>query len=97
VLPKRRRTCTRLQGFASQKTVGRGWRTPNPEQSSPFDRSGNPPPDSRTPGCQAGIATAGVRFPARAADLSLLHSVQTGSGAHPASYPVGTGGKAAGM
>jgi hypothetical protein len=22
-------------------------------------------------------------------DLSLLHSIQTGSGAHPASYPVG--------
>jgi hypothetical protein len=34
-------------------------------------------------------------------DFSLLHSVQTGSGAHPASYPMGTGdfsprGKAAG-
>jgi hypothetical protein len=26
-------------------------------------------------------------------DISFLHSVQTGSGAHPASYPVGTGGK----
>jgi hypothetical protein len=25
-------------------------------------------------------------------DVSLLHSVQTGSGAHPASYPMGTGG-----
>jgi hypothetical protein len=25
-------------------------------------------------------------------DFSLLHSVQTGSGAHPASYPMGTGG-----
>jgi hypothetical protein len=24
-------------------------------------------------------------------DLSLLHSVQTGSGAHPAFYPMGTG------
>jgi hypothetical protein len=35
-------------------------------------------------------------------DFSLLHNVQTGSGAHPASYPVGTaayfpGGKAAGV
>jgi hypothetical protein len=25
-------------------------------------------------------------------DFSLLHNVQTGSGAHPASYPMGTGG-----
>jgi hypothetical protein len=33
-----------------------------------------------------GIATgwmAGVRFPARATDFSLLHRVQTSSGAHP--------------
>jgi hypothetical protein len=34
-------------------------------------------------------------------DFSFLHDVQTGSGAHPASYPMGTGcsfpgGKAAG-
>jgi hypothetical protein len=51
-----------------------------------------------------GIATgwtAGVRFPAGVRDISLRHSVQTGSGAHPASYPMGTGvsfseGKAAG-
>jgi hypothetical protein len=25
-------------------------------------------------------------------DFSLLHSVQTDSGAHPVSYPMGTGG-----
>jgi hypothetical protein len=30
------------------------------------------------------------------ARVSLLHSVQTASGAHPAFYPMGTGGKAAG-
>jgi hypothetical protein len=30
----------------------------------------------------------GVRFPAEARDFSLLHSFQTISGAHPASYPV---------
>jgi hypothetical protein len=36
--------------------------------------------------------TAGVRFPAGARDFSLLHSVETGSDAHPASYPMGTGG-----
>jgi hypothetical protein len=41
-----------------------------------------------------GIATgkAGVRFPARARDFPLLHSVQTGSGAHPSSYPIDAGG-----
>jgi hypothetical protein len=32
-----------------------------------------------------------VRF-AAVQDFSLLHSVQTDSGAHPASYPMGTGG-----
>jgi hypothetical protein len=42
-----------------------------------------------------------VRFPAGAGDFSLHHRVQNGSGAHPASNPVGTkgcfpGGKAAG-
>jgi hypothetical protein len=38
-----------------------------------------------------GIATGWVRFPA-VHDFSHLHSVQTDSGAHPASYPRGTGG-----
>jgi hypothetical protein len=42
-----------------------------------------------------------VRFPAEARDYSLHRRVQNGSGAHPASYPMGTrgsfpGGKAAG-
>jgi hypothetical protein len=42
----------------------------------------------------------GVRFPAGAGNFSLHHRVQNGSGAHPASYPMGTkgsfpGGKAA--
>jgi hypothetical protein len=31
-----------------------------------------------------------VRFPAGAGNLSLQHRVQNGSGAHPASYPMGT-------
>jgi hypothetical protein len=35
--------------------------------------------------------TIGVRFPAGAGYFSLLHHVQTGSGARPASYPVDTG------
>jgi hypothetical protein len=35
--------------------------------------------------------TAPVRFPA-VQDFSLLHSVQAGSGAHTASYPMGIGG-----
>jgi hypothetical protein len=34
----------------------------------------------------------GVRFPAGVIDFSLIHIVQTGSGAHPPSYPVGTKG-----
>jgi hypothetical protein len=33
-----------------------------------------------------------VRFPAGAGNFSLHHRVQNGSGAHPASYPMGTGG-----
>jgi hypothetical protein len=42
-----------------------------------------------------------VRFPAGAGDFSLHHRFQNGSGAHPASYPMGTrgsfpGGKAVG-
>jgi hypothetical protein len=42
-----------------------------------------------------------VRFPAGAGNFSLHHYVQAGSGAHPASYPMGTkgsspGGKVAG-
>jgi hypothetical protein len=36
----------------------------------------------------------GVRSPAGAKDFSCILCVQTGSGAHPASCPMGTGGKA---
>jgi hypothetical protein len=35
---------------------------------------------------------SGVRFPAGAKDFSSSLCVQTGSGAHPASSPMGTGG-----
>jgi hypothetical protein len=35
-----------------------------------------------------------VRSPTGAEDFSSSPCVQTGSGAHPASYPMGTGGKA---
>jgi hypothetical protein len=35
---------------------------------------------------------SGVRFPAGAGNFSLHHRVQNGSGAHPASYPMGTRG-----
>jgi hypothetical protein len=38
-----------------------------------------------------------VRFPAGAGNFSLHHRVQTGSGAHPASYPVGTSGSFPGV
>jgi hypothetical protein len=34
----------------------------------------------------------GVRFPARPKDFSSGLCIQTGSGAHPASCPMGTGG-----
>jgi hypothetical protein len=50
-----------------------------------------------------GLDDRGSRFlfPAGAGNFSLHHRVQNGSGAHPASYPMGTmgsfpGGKAAG-
>jgi hypothetical protein len=33
-----------------------------------------------------------VRFPAGAENSSLHHRIQYDSGAHPASYPMGTGG-----
>jgi hypothetical protein len=32
------------------------------------------------------------RFPAGAGNFPLHHHIQNGSGAHPASYPMGTGG-----
>jgi len=35
--------------------------------------------------------TTRVRFPVGVGIFSLRHRVQTGSGAHPASYPIGTG------
>jgi hypothetical protein len=40
--------------------------------------------------------TARVRYPA-VQDFSLLHGVQTGSGAHPASYPMGIWGFSPGV
>jgi hypothetical protein len=36
--------------------------------------------------------TIGVRFPTGAEDFSSSPCVQTGFGAHPTSYPMGTGG-----
>jgi hypothetical protein len=33
-----------------------------------------------------------IRFPTGARDFSLLRNVHTGSGAHPASYPMGSVG-----
>jgi hypothetical protein len=40
---------------------------------------------------------SGVRFPAWAGNFSLHHRVQNGSGAHPASHPMGTRGSFAGV
>jgi hypothetical protein len=38
-----------------------------------------------------------VRFPAGAGNFSLHYRVQNGSGAHPASYPVGNRGSFSGV
>jgi hypothetical protein len=38
-----------------------------------------------------------VRFPAGAGNFSLHYRVENGSGAHPASYPMGTGGSFPGV
>jgi hypothetical protein len=38
-----------------------------------------------------------VRFPAGAGNFSLHHRVPNGSGAHPASYPMGTKGSFLGV
>jgi hypothetical protein len=43
-----------------------------------------------SPGLRAGRSV--VRVPAGAGNFSLHHRVQTGSGAHSASYPMGTNG-----
>jgi hypothetical protein len=40
----------------------------------------------------AGIAQSVQRLAGEVESLSLLHSVQTSSGAHPTSFPKGTGG-----
>jgi hypothetical protein len=40
---------------------------------------------------------AGVRFLEGACDFSLLHSIRTGSGAYPASFPVDAGGSFPGV
>jgi hypothetical protein len=40
---------------------------------------------------------SGVRFPAGAENFSVNHRVQNGSGAHPASYPMGTRGSFLGV
>jgi len=46
------------------------------------------------------VGRSGVPIPVWAKDFSLLHTLQTGSGAHPTSYSMGTGilsqGKVAG-
>jgi hypothetical protein len=53
------------------------------------------------PGCKLDDRTIGVRIPAKVGKFSLRHRVQTGSGTHQTSYPIGTrgsfpGGTAAG-
>jgi hypothetical protein len=56
-------------------------------------------------GSSVGMATgyglndrgSGVRFTAGTGNFSLLHRIQTDSGAYPPSHPMCTGGKAAGV
>jgi hypothetical protein len=44
-----------------------------------------------------GWMTEGLEFKSRQGqEFSLLHAVQTGSGVHPTSYPIGTGGSFSG-
>jgi hypothetical protein len=85
-----------------------GFRTPDPSVRADEDGSCLRPrghcdrPPMNSVDIRAGIAqsvrrptmdwTVRVRFPARASDSSLPHSVQNDSGAHPASYSMGTGG-----
>jgi hypothetical protein len=57
--------------------------------------------DGIATGCGLDDRGAGVRLPAGAGNFSLLHHIQTGSGAHPDSYPMDNkdsfpGGKVAG-
>jgi hypothetical protein len=47
----------------------------------------------RTRGIAMGYGLAGLgSIPGSVRFFSLLHTIQTSSGAHPAFYPVGTGG-----
>jgi hypothetical protein len=46
----------------------------------------------RQPVITAGVGTARVRFPAGEINLSVVHRVQTGPGAHSAPYSMGTRG-----
>jgi hypothetical protein len=48
-------------------------------------------------GCGLNDRGSRVRFPAGAGTFSLHHRVQNGSGAHPASYPMGTTGSFPGV
>jgi hypothetical protein len=102
------KTCCRplnASKFLASELPSRGWK--NPEISWGRDLNwilwidGTPlehPPYS--PVSSVGIALGNglddrgsrVRFPAEAGNFSLHHHVQNGSGAHPASYPMGTRG-----
>jgi hypothetical protein len=48
-------------------------------------------------GCGLDDRGSGFRFPAGAGNFSLHHRLQNGSGAHPASYPMGTRGLSLGV
>jgi hypothetical protein len=57
-----------------------------------YHRGPNQPILVTAPFKTCGIRVGGVRFSAGAGNFSLHHCLQTDSGAHPASYPMGTRG-----
>jgi hypothetical protein len=67
-------------------TLHRGYR-----HYSPY-KGGNVSRVAESVKCLTMDWTAGVRSPIEAEDFSSNLCIQTGSGAHPASYTVGTGG-----
>jgi hypothetical protein len=72
---------TEFHAFLTSALDGDDWSASRPgNEPSHFTEGGLDDRDSR------------VRFPAGTGNFSLHHRVQNGSGAHPASYPMNTGG-----
>jgi hypothetical protein len=65
---------------------------PQHDTASPRRRPGFEIYFSLIIGLRTGRSGSYGRFPAGVGNFSLHHRVQNGSGAHPASYPMGSGG-----